>query len=244
MTFNPNMANRETANLVFLDYKTQVPFLNLDFANVTTTDLGASRVFAKGGQGAPNRIGFDGERNGTIKIDSQITPMKLYSIISGSPITSVAKYIMREVLTSATKALTLTKTPVANSVHVYADGDDCGTPVTVTVADKVATLGGTATDGVFIVYYFVSVTSGAKTVKFNSKTFPKAFSIFGETPFKTEDDEIVGVKLAYYKAQPQSTMSLALSSTGDPTTLSVTCDLLANGDGDIYDMSVIEDEAV
>lgn len=36
---NTNMANREVADLIFVDYATKKPFLNLDFANVTTTEL-------------------------------------------------------------------------------------------------------------------------------------------------------------------------------------------------------------
>jgi len=239
MSLNPNMANREVADLVFLDYKTKAPYLNLDFANVTTTGLTATRVFATGGQGAPDRVGFDGQRKGTIKIETQITPMKLYAMLAGVDITTTAKYIAREELVSATKALTLTETPVAGSVFVYAVGDDCGTAVPVTVVDKVATMTGTVTDGTFIVYYLIAKTTGAQTVKFNSKTFPKAFVIYGDTPFKTEDDEIVDMKLTYYKAQPQSTLDLAFQNTGEPTKVTITCDLLADSNDDIYDMSII-----
>ena len=83
MAVNPNMANREVADLVLLDYKTKKVFLPIDFANVTTTDFTANRVFAKGGQGAPNRVGFDGERAGTLKVDTQIMPVKLFALLSG-----------------------------------------------------------------------------------------------------------------------------------------------------------------
>ena len=44
MAVNPNMANREVADLVLLDYKTKKVFLPIDFANVTTTDFTANRV--------------------------------------------------------------------------------------------------------------------------------------------------------------------------------------------------------
>lgn len=44
---NPNMANREVMNLVLLDYKTKVPFMKIDFANVSTTNFQANRVYAK-----------------------------------------------------------------------------------------------------------------------------------------------------------------------------------------------------
>lgn len=43
---NPNMANREVCDLIFVDYATKKPFLNLDFANVSTTELTGESVFA------------------------------------------------------------------------------------------------------------------------------------------------------------------------------------------------------
>ena len=39
MAVNPNMANREVADLVLLDYKTKKVFLPIDFANVTHAQL-------------------------------------------------------------------------------------------------------------------------------------------------------------------------------------------------------------
>jgi len=241
MAFNPNMANKEVANLILLNYKDNTPFLNFDFANVTTTSLTANRVFATGGQGAPNRVGFDSERNGTLVIETQITPMKLYAMLSGSEILTTATFLKREILTSATKAVTLTETPVAGSVYIYKDGDDCGTELTITVADKVATISDVGyTDGSVIAYYLTSVTTGVQSVKFNSTTFPKSFIIHGTTPWITEDDEGVTMHLTYYKALPQSTIDLAFSNTGDPTSITITCDLLANGSGDIYEMAIVE----
>ena len=48
---NQNMANREVCDLIFYDYKTKKPFLNLDFANVTTTALTGESAFAHGRKG-------------------------------------------------------------------------------------------------------------------------------------------------------------------------------------------------
>ena len=242
MSFNPNMSNKEVADLIFLDFKDQKPFLNLDFANVTTTGLQSERTFATGGQGAPNRVGFDSQRNGTLTIESQITPMKLYSMVSGSEIETSAKYMKREVLTAESTSVTLSATPIESSVHVYSSDDDCGVELEVTVADTVVTIDDVGfTSGEVIVYYLVEVTEGAQTVKFNSKAFPKAFTVYGETPWKTEDDEIVAMHLTYYKVLPQSNFELTFSNGSDVTTLSIVCDLLADNNGDIYDMSIIED---
>lgn len=241
MSFNPNMSNKEVAELIFLNFKDKSPFLNLDYANVTTTGLQADREYATGGQGAPRRVTFDYNRNGTLTIQTQITTMKLFSMMAGTEITESFSYAKRIVLPATGGKLTIpdkiTFTP--GSVYVYAENDDCGTALEVTVADQEITLPSGVTTGDYIVYGVVNVTTGAQTVKFNSKTFPKAFIIYGETPWKTEDDEIVAMHLAYYKAVPQSSFELSFSNTG-VINMSITCDLLADGNDNIYDMSIIE----
>ena len=39
MGLNSKMANREVQKLIFKDYTSKKPFLNLDFANTSTTEL-------------------------------------------------------------------------------------------------------------------------------------------------------------------------------------------------------------
>ena len=235
---NPNMANREVMNLVLLDYKTKVPYMRIDFANVSTTNFSANRVYAKGGWGAPNRVGFDGERTGTLQIDTQIMPAKLFALLSGKEIAKTSTILKREELVAADGGLTLTETPKAGTVQVFAASDDCGTPIAgVQVAAKKATATGITDDQNYVVYYYLEKTTGVQSVKFDADTFPKAFEIRGEMPFKTEDEEEVMCDLTYFKAQPQATFNLAFQNTGDPTTVSITFDCYANQDGDIYDMT-------
>ena len=129
MAMNPNMANREVMNLVLLDYKTKVPYMNIDFANVSTTNFTANRVYAKGGWGAPNRVGFDGERTGTLQIDTQIMPAKLFALLSGKDIAKTAKVLKREELAAGADGLELAEEPKTGTVQVFAASDDCGTPI-------------------------------------------------------------------------------------------------------------------
>lgn len=241
MAVNPNMANREVADLVLLDYKTKKVFLPIDFANVTTTDFTANRTFAKGGQGAPNRVGFDGERAGTLKVDTQIMPVKLFALLSGQDIGKVAKIMKREVLTATTDGIELSETPKAGTVQVFAVSDDAGTEISdLTTNNKKVTGAGLQDGKNYVAYYFYDKNDGVQTVKFDSDTFPRAFEVHGMMPFKTEDDEIVQCELVYYKAQPQASFSLAFQNTGDPTTVSITFDCMANQDGDIYSMNFME----
>lgn len=238
------MANREVCDLIFVDYATKKPFLNLDFANVTTTELTGESVFAYGGKGHPKRVQFAGEKGGTLTIETQIQTVKLWQMITGGEVSKSAKFVTRieTVVDDAGTAITLSDTPVAGTVVVYPAEDDCGTELACTVADKEVTLT-TALDGgaKVIVYYMKEVTTGAERINIKSTSFPKNFIVYGDTVMKTENDEVLPYKLTAYKAAPQSNLSLSFSNSGDPGSITITCDLMADADDNILDLVLIEE---
>ena len=241
---NPNMANREVCDLIFVDYATKKPFMNLDFANVSTTELTGESVFAYGGKGHPKRVQFAGEKGGTLTIETQIQTVKLWQLITGGEVSKSAKFVTRieTVVDNTGAAITLTDTPVVGSVVVFKADDDCGTELPCTVADKVITLTTALTDGdKVIVYYMKEVTSGVQRINIKSTSFPKNFIVYGDTIMKTEDDEILPYKLTAYKVAPQSNMSLSFSNSGDPGSITITCDLMADGDDNMLDLVLIEE---
>ena len=122
---NTNMANREVADLIFVDYATKKPFLNLDFANVTTTELTGENVYAYGGKGHPKKVSFSGEKGGTLTIETQIQTVKLWQLITGGEVSKTAKFMVREELavTGSGATVTLSEAPVAGSVVVYKADD-------------------------------------------------------------------------------------------------------------------------
>ena len=240
---NPNMANREVCDLIFVDYATKKPFLNLDFANVTTTELTGESVFAYGGKGHPKRVQFAGERGGTITTETQIQTVKLWQLITGGEVTKSAKFVTRVETTvgSGGTAITLTDTPVSGSVVVYKADDDCGTELACSVEGTAVTLTSPLTEGdKVIVYYMKEVTDKVQRINIKSTSFPKNFIVYGDTIMKTEDDEVLPMKLTAYKCAPQSNMSLSFSNNGDPGSLSIQADLLADGDDNILDLVLIE----
>ena len=240
---NPNMANREVCDLIFVDYATKKPFLNLDFANVTTTELTGETVFAYGGRGHVKRVSFAGERGGTITIETQIQTVKLWQLITGGEVTKSAKFVTRveKVVESDGETIKLDDEPVIGSVVVYADGDDCGTELACSLSTKDVTLTTPVTGGdKVIVYYMKEVASGVERINIKSTSFPKNFIVYGDTIMKTEDDEVLPMKLTAYKCAPQSNMSLSFSNNGDPGSLSIQADLLADGDDNILDLVLIE----
>ncbi len=238
---NPNMANREVCDLIFVDYSTKKPFLNLDFANVSTTELTGESVFAYGGKGHPKRVQFSGERGGTLTVETQIQTVKLWQLITGGEISKSAKFVAREELVVADGKVTLGVTPIVGTVVAYKADDDCGVEIACTVADVEVTLTDVEADTKVIVYYMKEVTEGVQRINIKATSFPKNFIVYGDTIMKTEDDEVLPYKLVAYKCAPQSNMSLGFSNTGDPASITVTCDLLADGDDNILDLILIEE---
>lgn len=241
---NPNMANREVCDLIFVDYSTKKPFLNLDFANVSTTELTGESVFAYGGKGHPKRVQFSGERGGTITIETQIQTVKLWQLITGGEVSKTAKFVARveAVVEAGGTDITLTDTPVIGSVIVYKADDDCGTELACSVSGTTVTLDSALTEGdKVIVYYMKEVTDKVQRINIKSTSFPKNFIVYGDTVMKTEDDEVLPYRLVAHKCAPQSNMSLSFSNTGDPGSISIVCDLLANQDDDILDLILIEE---
>ena len=238
------MTNREVCDLIFADYTSKKPFLNLDFANVSTTELTGESVFAYGGKGHPKRVQFAGERGGTLTIETQIQTVKLWQLITGGELTNTAKFVAREDATvgSDGKAITLKATPIADSVVVYAADDDCGEKLACTASASTVTLEKALTEGTkVVVYYMKEVTSGVQRINIKSTSFPKTFTVYGDTVMKTEDDEVLPYKLVAYKVAPQSNMSLSFSNNGDPASITITCDLMADGDDNILDLILIEE---
>lgn len=236
-------ANREVCDLTICDYATQRPVHVLDYANATTQEIAGEQVFAYGGQGHPKRVTFYGEKGGTLAVETQLMTSELFSICTGAEIEKTAKFIKRLVLEATTGSITVPPeiNLMANSINVYADGDDLGTPVEASLSDHTITLTEEET-GTYIVYGIEELTSGVKKMSIKSTTFPKAVTIYGETLMKGEDGVDYPYKLVVYKATPQQSLSFGFSNNGDPATMTVTFDLLADQDDNIMDMILIEDE--
>jgi len=244
MAMNSTMANREVCDLIFLDYATKKPFLNLDYANVSTTELTGESIFACGGKGHPKRVQFSGEKGGTLTIETQLQSVKLWQLLTGGDVSKSAKFVVRKELSAADgTSVTLPDTPVPGTVAVYAAEDDCGTELACTVNGSSVTLTASLNaDDKVVVYYMKEVTDKASRINIKSTSFPKNFTVYGDTVMKTEEDELLGYHLVAYKCAPQSSMSLSFSNSGDPGSLTITCDLLADQDDNILDLILLEDK--
>lgn len=243
MNKNTQIANREVCNCIFLDYKTKKPFLYADYVNTTTYDFTGDVVYATGGQGAPKKVSFHGNKGGTIVLETQITPAGFYSLATGAEVTKSGKYIAREKLTvGAEGAITLTSPSVDNVIDAYEIADDCGTPLAATGSGTEFTITGAQEGDQVIVYYWLEKSTGLQNISIKNTTFPKNFIFQGDTQSKTTDDEMVNERYIAYKLAPQPQFSIGRSNTGDPASITLTCDLLVDNEGRILDIQVEDEE--
>ncbi len=241
---NQNMANREVCDLIFVDYATKKPFLNLDFANVTTTELTGESVFAYGGKGHPKRVQYSGERGGTLTIETQLQSVKLWQLITGGEIEDCAKIITRTetVVENDGSTIILEETPLPETVFVYPADDDCGNELKCNSAGQTVTLKTPLSGGEkVIVYYMKEIKESIQRINIKSTSFPKNFTVYGDTIMKTENDEIIPYRIVAAKCAPQTTMNLSFTNNGEPGAVTITCDLMADDEDNILDLILIDD---
>lgn len=241
MSITTRMANREVCNLVFCEYVSQKPFLNVDYANVSTTELTGESVYANGGWGHPKIVTFYGDKGGTISFETQITPFKLYSLMTGAELETTASWLHRKEI-SATTDGTLQLGDDVTSATVFAADDDCGVEITGNITTGTFTAESVKAGSKYVAYYMEEL-SNVQKLSIKSTTFPKYFTAYMETKDKTDSGEDVLFRMVAYKCAPQTEFSLEMSNSGDPGSITVTCDLMEDTTHDkkMLDMILIDD---
>lgn len=240
-----NMSNRQCCDLDIRDYKTKAPWMYADFCNTTTAGFSSEPTYAN--KKGAKCIKFDNPLEGTIAMTFQVHPFRVYAMLSDGEIETTA-IITRKESIKATEAgkLTLTNTPVAGTVFVYAEDDFGGTAIEGTVADKeftATTADEIVAETTYVVGYLEEKTTGVKKVSFNNKKTPKDFFIQMSTLDKNEDGELIPMRITAYKASPERKLDLSFSSDGEPAEITITCTCLVDDEGNVMDMIEITDEA-
>lgn len=246
-----NKANREVCDVDIRDLKTKAPFLNFDTANTTTAGLTGDSVYAMAkGQ---RRIAYHNPMTGTMTIEAQVYPFKLFALLTDGVIHSDAIYAERKTIASTTAGkLTITpgtnRTVQSGSVFVYPVGffGDDSAKIAGTFATNVftATTTGDIVAGTqYEVGYIAQASNGVKRITFANSKVPKDYFITMRTLDKDEEGLLTPFLITAYKATVQRTWELSFTSEGDPASVTVTFDLLEDKDGNIIDMIELTDEA-
>ncbi len=243
-----NKANREVCDVDIRILSTKKPFLKFDLANTTTTGIEANNVYAMG-HGA-RRITFQDPLTGTMSIEAQVYPFKLFALMSDGTIETTAAYADSQTIKCTTGGqLTVAVTDgtiETGTVFVYPE-DSFG--------DDAAQIAGAFSDGVFtattaseiaagesyVVGYIVSRTN-VKKITLSNKKLPKDYYITMKTLDKDEEGCFTPFVQTIYKASIQRNFELAFSSEGDPASITLTFDLSEDDDGNFMDMVEVTSE--
>lgn len=238
-----NMANRQVCDVDIKFLATKEPFLFFDTANTTTAGLSSDSVYAmaKG----TRRIAFANPLEGTMTIEAQVYPFRLFALFSDGTIDSSAAVAVHKEITCETAGeLALTagdgETIQAGTVFAYPkgsygvaadkiEGTFASNKFTATEASKIAV--GSA----YEVGYIVTKT-GVEKIAFNNKKLPADYYITMTTLDKDELGTYTPFVMTAYKASIQRSFDLSFSSEGDPASVTLTFDLMEDKDGNILDM--------
>ena len=239
---------REVCDLTFFDLTTNKPFLYMDYALTSTNEHSAETTYATGGKGNPRRLAFDGNRQSTLTISTQIIDFRIIALLAGAEVEKgVTNIFKREVLTAVDDGgiikITLSQTPVNGTVTVFPLSSDAvaGEEEDITVMDNdiIITNGTAGTQ--YVAYYQFKSDSNAEKISFKAKNFPKYCRIVGDTLIKNEaTGENEPFQMVAHKAKPQANFTLTMASEGDPTTLEMTFDLFASQENDDEFISYIK----
>ena len=234
-----NKANRQTCDVDIRILKTMAPYLFFDTANVTTAGVSASSVYAmaKGSR----RIAFQDPLTGTMTIEAQVYPFKLFALLSDGKILSDAVIATKETIQGGEGTLTINPkkgTVKAGTVFVFPEGQygDETAMIKGTFAEGTFTAEGINTDKKYEVGYMVTKESGVKRISFNNKQVPPDYFITMKTLDKNEEGLLTPFIMTAYKASIQRNFELSFSSEGDPASVTLSFDLLESKDGDILDL--------
>lgn len=241
-----NRANRQVCDVLILNYADKTGFFDFDTANVTTAGVSGDAVYAMA-KGA-KRITFPNPIEGTISIEAQVYPYKMFSLFSDGVVSSATTLAERKIVTCAEAGkLSITATvgtPVAASVAVYplnSFGDNTA-KIAGSYADgtfTATTSGNIAVGSKYEVSYLTRTaagSTGANVIKFTNDKLPKDFFITMKTVDKDENGELTPFYLTAYKASPQRSWELSFNSDGDPATVTWTFDLLEDADKNFLDL--------
>jgi hypothetical protein len=248
-----NKANRKVCNVQIVDYKTKAPYMEYKLANTTGLNISSDSVYAMGD--GSRQIAFQNPLEGSVTIEAQVVPFKIYALYSDGIIDTTADCYMRATITCATAdelPLSVSDgTIVAGSVFVYPEGQFGGTAITEiayssstnTIAPESGKSGKFVKDSKYEVGFLLTRSTGVQKVALNNSRLPKDVTIYMDTFDKADDGNIVPFRITIKKATIQRNLDLSFSSEGDPQSITMTFDILEQDKNNFVEITEITEDA-
>jgi hypothetical protein len=232
---------RQAAEVTLRTLSTKKPFLHMGDCLTDERAVTGETSYARGKNNA-KKISFDGTRDGTLTITTQLITQEIMAMLAGSTVVTGAENQFKRVIVTAsgTSSLTVSGTPVSTATTfvfpLASDGVDSASISVSAVSANTVTC--TVVSGTqYVVYYAIAGSANNKTVTLNTNNFPSACNILADSVVTQIDDNdtetIVATQVEYFKAKAQPNYTISRSETGEPTTLSIVFDLFSDADGDM-----------
>lgn len=256
---------RDVVNVVLRNLITNAPVLYLDSLKVSSLDVGASRVHAKGGRGNPRLIGWSSDKEPTFKAEDALISPESLAILAGTTVTTAdvtahkkESFIVGTTTGAATTGVTLTEIPTTGSVgadqflYVASNAFSVTTALTWSTAGTGTgfyTFTGThiflgtstvATGDYLITDYYWTATS-TKRISIKSDTFAGFYTLEGETLWRDENGTDYPALYTIPKLQLKDAFNINMAATGDPQTFTFDFDVYKDtGSTDMVLIDILE----
>ena len=250
---------RDCVDITFFDISTNKPLLFLDSLKMSSTEIGAETVYARGGRGNPRRIGWDSTKDVDVNMQDCLISPEALALHLGSTLTTGQQYVpVTEVLTVSGTTATLASTPYTASTPTYPytanentnnDGSTVGTELTIAatptagqfkVAGTTITYGTTYSSQKIIVTYYKQSSVQNKRITIDADKFPATFKVTGYCLWR---DETTGkdfpCRVTIPKAKLLAPFTISQAVDGDPSVFDMNLTALKPGGSQsivIYDI--------
>ncbi|TPG68901.1 hypothetical protein EEL31_10410 [Brevibacillus laterosporus] len=244
---------REICNVVLKDVVTKEPKAYFETLKTSTMEFGGSTVYATGGQGNVKRLGWDSDREITMKMEDGLISKETLAVATGTEFKTTTRSVhQKEVLSveeeGADKIIKLTKKPT--TVKGYStfffktdDGSSIGEKltgvVTTTGSNTKVKLTGTALEvgDKVIADYYIDAPTKSQSMDITSKTFPGTYTLEADTLWRNEDGVDIPAKYTIPKLKVKPNFTLTHGAAGDPSVFNFETEVLADkktGDGMVF----------
>ncbi|MNK45800.1 hypothetical protein D3C87_645710 [compost metagenome] len=261
----PNVwALREVALASVYDLKTGKARVQLTNLKTSGIENSATTVYAKGGRGNANIIGFSGERGGKITLQDAVFTNEVIAMMTGNDIkTGVANVYQREVLTVSANKASLSFTPLNATnglISVYKLNDDG------THGDEIVFSSGTVSAGKYtlttkqmtfntgefpdgtsiVVYYQAATASTSKTITVSSDHFAGTYKVVLDCIVRNPvDEKDYYAQIVINKAKMEDNWKIEMASSGDPSVFDIPMEILKPVNGtELYTMTIYDQDTV
>ena len=255
-TASQNYGVREIINVVLKEYKTRKPVAYIESLTASSIDITAQSASLRGGQGNPERIIWDSEKDIAMNMtDSLITKSSL-EVLTGSKFSKGAKIVhKKEVIDvesdGAELSITLGNIPVVSAKHPIfffktQDGTNMGEELTATNSGTEVTLTGVtgiAEGDKVIADYYYEAPASTQSITITSDIFPGTYILEGDTFWRNEDGDDVVAKYTIPKLKILPGFTIGMASSGDPQPFEFGCKVLKDsGSNEMVIIDLLEEE--